>query len=152
MTPIYEFDCKTHGRFESLRPMSSIPALCPVCDGISEKVMSCPAPARIIEHRRLQYGSGSPGRIIPGKETGGLDLFIPSGGALEKEEVDYVVCAAIEKEKARVKSTKGHSRSANQEAISQLSNLAYQTKPGQRIKVLNEAIAESGLGNKIKVA
>ena len=40
--PLYEFECPEHGKFEELRPLDahSIPALCPVCDKISERVMS----------------------------------------------------------------------------------------------------------------
>ena len=79
-------------------------------------------------------------------------MFIPSGGAMEKSEIDDVACAAIEKEKGRVKRLKGKYRSANQEAISNLTNLAYRTPKGQRIKVLQEAVKESGLDHKIKVA
>ena len=40
--PIYEYSCPEHGRFEELRPVEArtIPALCPECDKISERVMS----------------------------------------------------------------------------------------------------------------
>jgi putative FmdB family regulatory protein len=40
--PLYEYDCPEHGRFEAFRPMvaSSIPACCPVCGKLSERVMS----------------------------------------------------------------------------------------------------------------
>ena len=97
------------------------------------------------EPKRLQYGTGSPGKIILGSETGGLDIFVPSGGAMEQEEVDYVAEVAIEKERDRVKRQKGRHRNANQEAIANLTQLAHQTKPKQRIKVMREAIKESGL-------
>lgn len=40
--PLYEYKCPEHGKFEDLRPMaaSSIPALCPKCGQMSERVIS----------------------------------------------------------------------------------------------------------------
>ena len=149
---LYEFSCDKHGTFEILQGIRQMNMPCPVCSQPSRSIISAPAHSFVKFPERLQYGTGSKGRIISGKETGGLDMFIPSGGAMEKSEIDDVACAAIEKEKGRVKRLKGKYRSANQEAISNLTNLAYQTKKGDRIKVLREAITESGLDNKIKVA
>ena len=42
MSPIYEYECEEHGKFEALRPMdaSGIPALCPVCDRLSGRIIS----------------------------------------------------------------------------------------------------------------
>ncbi len=52
---------------------------------------------------QLPLGSGSRGRFISSKETGGLAILVPSFGALDKEEVDYVAEEAIAQEKERVK-------------------------------------------------
>jgi hypothetical protein len=52
---------------------------------------------------QLPLGNGSRGRFISSKETGGLSILIPSFGALEKEEVDYVTEEAIAQEKERIK-------------------------------------------------
>lgn len=151
--PLFEYDCIQHGRFERLVSSqdTSVP-MCPTCGFVGRRVISLSAPVHVKFPERMQYGSGSPGRMVTSKETGGLDIFIPSGGAMDKSEIDDVACAAIEKEQGRVKRLKGHARSANAEAISALTNLAHNTPKGQRIKVLNEAITESGIGNKIKVA
>lgn len=144
--PLREYDCIRHGTFERLELSqdTSMP-MCPQCGFIGRRRMSCPAPAIIHHTQRLRYGNGAKGKMILGSETGGLDIFIPSGGAMEQAEIDDVACAAIEKEKARVKRMKGKSRCANQEAITNLTHLAARTKPGQRIKVLREAIKETGL-------
>lgn len=149
---LYEFSCGKHGIFEVLQSIRQMNMPCPVCEIPCGSVISAPAHSFVKFPERLRYGTGEKGRIISSKETGGLDMFIPSGGAMEKSEIDDVACAAIEKEKSRVKSLKGHHRSNNQEAISQLTQLAYNTPKGQRIKVLREAIKETGLDNKIKVA
>lgn len=52
---------------------------------------------------RLPLGNKSRGRFIDSKETGGMSILVPSFGALEKEEVDYVAEEAIAEEKERVK-------------------------------------------------
>jgi hypothetical protein len=143
---IREYECVQHGRFErlELKEDNGTP-MCPRCGFIGRRVMSCPAPVRVVYKERLRYGNGDKGRMLTSAETGGLDIFIPSGGAMDKAEIDDVACAAIEKEHARVKSLKRQPRSANQEAITNLTHLAHQTKKGQRIKVLREAIKETGL-------
>lgn len=43
--PLYEYECKEHGKFDKLRPMSesTLPGLCPTCGKESERIMS---PAR----------------------------------------------------------------------------------------------------------
>lgn len=41
MSPLYEFDCPEHGKFEALKPMSDgRTAICPYCGKEVEKVMS----------------------------------------------------------------------------------------------------------------
>jgi hypothetical protein len=54
---------------------------------------------------QLPLGNKSRGRYLTHEETGGADVFIPSFGALEKEEIDYIAEAEIEKEKTRVRRT-----------------------------------------------
>ena len=148
--PTYELECLQDGyRFEKIIPFEqSSSVTCPRCGGTTRRLITAPARIIINEHRQLKYGSGSEGKFIPGSETGGLDIFVPSDGAMEQQEVDYVAGMAVEKERERVKKSKGY-RNANQEAISELTKLAYQTKPGKRIEILRQAIDESGL--KIKV-
>ena len=141
---IYEFVCPAHARFESYRPISdcSRPEPCPECGSLSPKVISMPA-IKVITPVRLKYGYGSPGKILTRKDTGGLDVFIPSDGALEQEEVDYVAAAAIEKEQSRVKK-KGIQRE-NQAMVQAYANLALSTPPGKRRKVLQEAAKQEGV-------
>lgn len=40
--PLYEYECKEHGKFENLRPMSEseLPDLCPTCSQESPRIMS----------------------------------------------------------------------------------------------------------------
>ena len=40
--PLYEYECPEHGKFEELRPVDArtIPALCPKCGQMSERIMS----------------------------------------------------------------------------------------------------------------
>ncbi len=52
---------------------------------------------------QLRLGNKSRGRFISSEETGGMSILIPSFGALEKEEVDYVAEEAIYREKERQK-------------------------------------------------
>ena len=93
----------------------------------------------------MRYGSGSPGKIMTHAETGGLDIFIPSDGAMEQEEVDYIAQGAIEKERARVKKAKKQgARNETQARIQAYTDLAHSTPRGQRAKILRRAIAESG--------
>jgi hypothetical protein len=51
---------------------------------------------------RLPLGNKSRGRYIK-TEDGQPDILIPSFGLLEKEEIDYIAEANIEKEKKRVR-------------------------------------------------
>ena len=147
--PTYELECLQDGyRFEKIIPFEqSSSVTCPRCGGNTRHIITA-STIIVKQSKQLKYGSGSEGKFIPRSETGGLDIFIPSEGVMEQQEVDYVAGMAVEKERERVKKSKGH-RNANQEAISELTKLAYQTKPGKRIEILRQAIDESGL--KIKV-
>lgn len=141
----YEFFCKEHGMFEISRLMSDSanPAPCPQCGKVGMRVFSSPA-IRVVRKERLQFGYGSPGRILTKKETGGLDVFIPSMGAMGQDEVDYIAEAAVQKEKERVKRNKGKPRSESQARIQSYTDLALKTPKGKRAKVLREAIKDTG--------
>ena len=104
MSPLYEYKCLSHGLFQVLRTIGSPKTdSCPQCSAQCVRMVSAPAPAVIKETEQLPYGKGSRGRYISSEETGGLAILVPSWGALEKEEVDYVAEVAIEKEKERVR-------------------------------------------------
>ena len=145
MCPVYEYVCPVHGRFEQFKPMSSHaqPQLCPQCETLARRVFSLPV-IKVVERKRLRYGSGSPGKIMTHRETGGLDIFIPSDGAMEQDEVDYIAEGAMEKERERVKKAKKSPQRETQARIQAYTTLANRTPRGQRAKVLREAIAESG--------
>ncbi len=68
-----------------------------------EKIKTLSFHFHIKTPERLPLGSKSRGRFIDSKETGGMSILVPSFGALEKEEVDYVAEEAIYREKERQK-------------------------------------------------
>ncbi len=137
--PYYEFHCQGCGLdFDKIRNIDQRNLTsCPDCGCRADLVPSRVARINVIQHERRMLGSKAKGRYVSSKETGGLPVLIPSFGALEQEEVDYIAEGAIEKEKERVK--KKETRDTTR-AISSLTELAYQTKPGQRAKALREAI------------
>jgi len=144
--PAYMFMCDVHGVHEDFRRMADAGsvAFCPECGEESVRVFTAPS-IRVINTPRLRYGSGSPGKVIPSSETGGLDIFIPSDGALEQAEVDDVAGLAVEKERARVKSKKRQgAHDENHARIIDYTNMALRAKPGQRAKTIRQAIKESG--------
>ena len=140
---VYQFQCNVHGSFEDWRPMAAagLPAYCPECGEAARRIFTAPA-IKMITPERLRYGSGSPGKMILGKDTGGLDIFIPSDGCLEQAEVDYIAEGAIEKERVRVKK-KGFQRE-NQARVAAYTELALSVPKGQRAKIIREAMAETG--------
>ena len=101
---IYEFRCPLHGVFEARRTIETCthPEPCSVCNILSKRIISIPAVSIKQGSVRLQFGSGSAGKVISPKETGGMGIYIPSMGAMEQAEVDYIAEGAIEKEKDRV--------------------------------------------------
>jgi hypothetical protein len=145
MCPVYEWKCPEHGIFEGYRSMDNCtaPEPCPICETGSSRVISLPAVKIVQGATQLQFGSGSPGKIISGKETGGLDIFIPSMGALEQSEVDYIAEGAIEKEKARVKKKRKTCQGANQAIVQAYVNLANSKPKGQKAKAIRQAIKET---------
>jgi len=40
MSPIYEYECENHHRFETLRPFDSDPSQCPLCGGKIRRLFS----------------------------------------------------------------------------------------------------------------
>lgn len=138
--PIYEYECRTHGRFEVL-VLSSMGAAypCPTCRMPSARVMSALARVKVVHRRRLRYGEGAPNKIINRQETGGSDILVLSDGALEQEEVDYIAQGAVEKEQSRVR--KGRSNETK-ERLGQLVKLAENTRPGKRAAAIKEAMAD----------
>lgn len=103
--PNYQYQCLRCGLcFEKLQSIVMRgKASCPDCGSSCNLIPSVPAPAVVHERERLPLGNKSRGRFISSEETGGLSILIPSFGALEKEEVDYVAEEAIAQEKERVK-------------------------------------------------
>lgn len=79
---------------------------------------------------RLPYGSNSRGKMIA-SESGRRAIFVPSFGALEKEEVEYLVEAAKEQEDDRLRKGKISVQKAALEAVT---NEVRKAKPGQRAK------------------
>ncbi len=134
---LYEYRCPEHGLFERIQSMDAEhKSDCPECGTLSSRVFSTPAPSVMVERERLPLGTGAKGRYVSGKETGGSDIFVPSFGAMEQSEVDDITTGAVEKEKSRV-----HKRNSKvKEDISNLMNLASQTKPKERLKTLKEAM------------
>ncbi len=139
---IYEFRCPNCGVFEAYRTMDTCtaPEPCPKCKTMSERIISLLAVSIKQGSQRLIFGSGSPGKIISPEETGGVGIYIPSGGAMEQEEVDYIAEGAIEKEKTRVKKKKKETQSANQAIVQAYVDLANKTPRGQKAKAIRETI------------
>jgi hypothetical protein len=94
----------------------------------------------------LPYGTGSRGKFVPAEETGGLPVYVPSWGAMEKEEVDYVAEAAVAKERERVAKGKPHNEqnAKTKEALGNIVKIGKSQKEGQRLKTM-ERIKKEGL-------
>jgi len=139
---IYEFRCPEHGIFEAYRTISncSDPEPCPECMTLSGRIISLPAVNIKQGSQRLQFGSGSAGKTISPEETGGLGIYIPSMGAMEQAEVDYIAEGAIEKEKDRVKNKKKTIQGTNQAIVQSYVDLANSKPKGQKAKAIREAI------------
>ncbi len=136
--PVYVYGCPTHGTFEVIQNLGDPSAKCPICGLKGAREMTSPVRITVNQLERLPYGSGARGRFVSHTETGGCDILVPSFGAMEKEEVDYVTQGAIEKEKDRVRKYRRERPVAQK--IETLRSLAYRTKPGQRAKAIKQAI------------
>ena len=129
--PIFEYDCPRHGKFEVIRSDYKKQISCPECGLSSRALITAPARARFVERESLPLGNKSRGRFIPpqGNRAG---ILIPSFGALEKEEVDYLAEASIEKENNRVR------KSEQKETLEKVTRTLLATPPGQRHKKLEQ--------------
>ena len=139
MCPIYQYRCPEHGDFELLQPMHAITAsICPTCGLGVARVMSVPAKVTVTYSEKLPYGNKSRGKIV--HVPGGDSIFVPSWGALEKEEVDYVAEGAVEKEKERVR--KGKVGGDYRASIDSYMKLAAKTPKGKKGNAIREAMKE----------
>ncbi len=143
MSPNYSYQCTRCGvcfdKLQSIIMRGN--AFCPDCGSSCNLIPSVPARAIVHERERLPLGNGSRGRFISSKETGGLSILVPSFGALEKEEVDYVAEEAIAEEKERIKTAKPRL------ATTALRNVMTETRKapkGKRRKTL-EQITKEGM-------
>jgi putative FmdB family regulatory protein len=145
MSPVYEFSCDRHGVFESYRLMTNCtePEPCPKCKTLSERIISLPSVRLVQGAKSLQFGSGSPGRMVTPKETGGVGIYIPSMGLMEQQEVDYIAEGAIEKEKARVKKKRKTIQGANQAIVQAYVNIANRAPKGQKANAIRKVIKET---------
>ncbi len=94
-------------------------------------MISVPYKCRIEHKENLPLGNKSRGKFIPpqGKRSG---ILVPSFGALEKEEVDYLVEASLEKENTRVR------KSEQKDTLEKVTKVLLNTPKGQRGKKLTE--------------
>ncbi len=141
--PVYSYWCHFHGGFDMIQPLGELSALCPKCKRTAQKVMTSPARITVQQKERLPYGYGSRGRFISHTETGGMDILIPSWGAMDKSEIDDLAETSIAKEKDRVRKKRNTERKIKQK-IGAYMDLALKAPQGQRIKVLKEAMKQEG--------
>ena len=87
---------------------------------------------------QLPYGNKSRGRFVEA-EKGRRSIFVPSWGALEKEEVDYYVEKAQDDEDSRLKKNK---TTPMKENISNLTKAARAAKRGHRSETIKNIIGE----------
>ena len=92
--------------------------------------------AIIKSKERLPYGSESRGKMLP-SENGRRAIFVPSWGALEKEEVDYLVEVAQGQEDERKKKRK---KSEQKETLEKVVKATMQAPKGKRAKTAHEII------------
>lgn len=145
--PIYEYDCPEHGVFELIRGIATIYSeLCPLCGSQCLRKVSVPAPPVSRNREQLPYGTGSRGKFVPAEETGGLPIFVPSWGAMEKEEVDFVAEAAVEKERERVANNRPHNEQneMSKQALSNVVSVGKKAKEGERLKTI-DTVNKEGL-------
>ena len=95
---------------------------------------------RVKHKERLPYGEKSRGTYIPA-EKGRRDIFVPSWGSMEKEEIDYVVEEARGQEDERIK---GKSKSPAKERLEKVVEATRQAPRGERAKTAQNLI--NGMG------
>ena len=93
---------------------------------------------------RKPYGYGSAGKYVSAKETGGLPIFVPSFGAMEQEEVDFVAQEAVGKERARVKAHQAlnETNALTKESLGNVVKTVKTQPRGKRIKAAAEIMRD----------
>ena len=134
MSPLYEYRCPKDGVWESINSgENTLP--CPECGKSCKRIFSIPAKARVTYKENLPLGNKSRGRFIPPKD-GRAGILIPSYGLLEKEEIDYIAEANIEKEEKRKRDN------PQKENLNNLINYARTVKPGKRDEAIRQVLKE----------
>lgn len=87
---------------------------------------------------RRPFGEKAPGKFIKG-EDGRRDILIPSFGALEQDEIDYIAEASIEKENERLKKRQ---TSVQKTAIGSVISEMRKAPPGKRTEAGERIIKE----------
>jgi len=100
---------------------------------IIENIRTLSVQIKSKEH--LPLGNKSRGRFIE-TDKGQPDILIPSYGLLEKEEIDYIAEANIEKDKTRVR------RTPMKENMDKVTRTLLNTPAGKRRDKLNEITRE----------
>jgi len=90
------------------------------------------------QKEQLPLGDKSRGRLVP-SENGRRAIFVPSWGAMEKEEVDYIVEVAQGQEDERIKRNKV---SAQRLALETVTREVRKAPRGKRAKVGKEIIEQ----------
>lgn len=86
----------------------------------------------------LPYGNKDKGRIVLA-EKGRRAIFVPSFGAMEKEEVDYIIEVAQGQEDERIKRP---THSIQRERLESVTQAARNAPRGERIKTIREILKE----------
>lgn len=138
--PLYDFECGScQYRFNKLVQMGTSTAPCPVCGAMAKQIMSALARIIVNSSDNLPLGRGAMGKMVKG-EDGRRDIYVPSFGALEQDEIDYIIEGATEKEDQRLR--KGEP-SEQKQAIGAVANEMRKAPPGERAKT-GEAIVQGG--------
>ena len=134
--PIYIYSCPRHGKFEIIRGDFKKHIPCVECGLTSHSVISIPYRTRVEHKENLPLGNKSRGRFIPpdGNRSG---ILVPSFGALEKEEVDYIAEASLEKERNRVR------KSEQKDALENVTKALLSSPQGKRHETLNKILGGS---------
>ena len=91
----------------------------------------------IVKNREQKMlGSGAEGRHVP-PEKGRRSIFVPSFGAMEQDEIDYVVEVAQEQEDERIKE---NHKSLTKERLEAVASAAMNAPRGERAKAAKEVI------------
>jgi putative FmdB family regulatory protein len=135
--PIYEYMCPKCGKFEDLKAHFEKISYCPDCDTVSRAVMSAPYKSRVSYKENLPLGNKSRGKYIP-PEGNRMGILVPSFGALDKEEVEYVAEGALEKETERA--AKNIRRTNTKERLENVTRVALNTPQGKRAATIKNIL------------